>query len=431
MNARACVTTAKGTAAIASILIEGPDAPAILANIFKSNTAKKPDLKPGDVRVGDITNNNQIVDHVVIACKAGDSFEICCHGNPLIVEAIMRLLGTGGAQLVTVEEIVREKFAAESKNTIAAEAKLQQLKAITVEGVRIIAHQAQAGLAQTARKWLSDLDSLTLKNSNKTRLVIPSEADVIPSEAEESAKTTPRSGSSYSSPVLSECMRQIAGECKEILARTQTAKLIIDGCKAVIAGPPNSGKSTLLNCLAGRQKAIVTDIAGTTRDWVSAACRMGPLVVEFVDTAGLDETLTAKDSIDYQARKKTSELLSECDIILFVIDATKPQPIQPIQTDKPLIAILNKSDLPTAISDKNTTFDAANMVRISAKTGDGIDELTDRIQTVLGVSGLKSSVSTCFTNRQRRLVAQIAQAKSLSGAKSLIVELLIGPISVT
>ncbi len=387
MNARACVTTAKGTAAIACILIEGPDAPAILAKIFKSTSAKKPDFIPGDVCVGDITDNNQIVDHVVVACKAPDSFEICCHGNPLIVEAIMRLLGAGGAQLVAAEEIVTEKFAAESKNAIAAEAKLQQLKAATVEGVRIIAHQSHAGLAETARNWLSDFDSLNLE--------------------------------------------QIAGECKEILARSQTAKLIIDGCKAVIAGPPNSGKSTLLNCLAGRQKAIVTDIAGTTRDWVSATCRMPPLVVEFIDTAGLDETLTAKDSIDYQAHKKTSELISGCDLILFVIDASKPGPIEPIQTDKSVILVLNKSDLPTTISDKNTTFDTAQMVRISAKTGNGIDELTNTIQTVLDISGFNLSVSTCFTNRQRRLVAQIAQAKSLSDAKSLIAELLTGPISVT
>ncbi len=130
-------------------------------------------------------------------------------------------------------------------------------------------------------------------------------------------------------------------------------------------------------------------------------------------------------------KKKTSQLLSNCDLILFVIDATKPQPILPIQTDKPLIAILNKSDLPTAISDKNTTFDAAQMVRISAKTGDGIEDLADNIQAVLDVSGFNPSAPTCFTDRQRRLVAQIAQAKSLSDAKSLIAELLTGPISVT
>ncbi len=386
MNARACVTTAKGTAAIASILIEGPDAPAILANIFKSTTGKKSDFIPGDVRVGDITDNNQIVDHVVVACNAGDSFEICCHGNPLIVEAIMRLLATGGAQLVTAEEIVTEKFAAQSKNAIAAESKLQQLKAATVEGVRIIAHQAHAGLAQTARNWLSGFDSLALG--------------------------------------------QIAGECKEILARSRTAKLIIDGCKAVIAGPPNSGKSTLLNCLAGRQKAIVTDIAGTTRDWVSATCRMRPLLVEFVDTAGLDETLTPKNSIDYQAQKKTSDLLSHCDIILFVIDASKPQPIQPIQTDKPLITVLNKSDLPTAISDENTTFDAARSVRISAKTGDGIDDLTDRIQTVLGVSGFGPLQTVCFTDRQVALLKQLAAAGNKTQAKPLITELLNSRLSV-
>ena len=386
MNARACVTTAKGTAAIAAILIEGPAAPGILANIFKTNSAKKTDLIPGDVRVGDITDNDQTVDHVVVACNGPDSFEICCHGNPLIVEAIMRLLAGGGAQLITAEEIAAEKFAAESKNTIAAEAKLQQLKAATVEGVRIIAHQMNAGLAQTARNWLSNLDSLNRE--------------------------------------------QIAGECKEILARSQTAKLIIDGCKAVIAGPPNSGKSTLLNCLAGKQKAIVTDIAGTTRDWVSAECRIGSLVVEFIDTAGLDKTLTQTDSIDRQAQNKTSDLLSHCDLILFVIDASQPQPIEPIQTDKPIITILNKSDLATAISDKETAFDAANMVRISAKTGDGIDELTDGIQMVLGVSGFGPLQTVCFTDRQVALLKQLAAAGNKTQAKPLITELLNGRLSV-
>lgn len=379
MNARACVTTAKGTAAIASILIEGPGAGAILAKIFKSATAKKLDLLPGNLHVGDITDNNQTVDHVVVACNGPDSFEICCHGNPLIVEAIMRLLATAGAQLTTAEEILTEKFTAESKNAIAAESKLQQLKAATVEGVRIIAHQSSASLAHTAGKWLSNLDSLTLE--------------------------------------------QIAGECKEILARSQTAKLIIDGCKAVIAGPPNSGKSTLLNCLAGRQKAIVTDIAGTTRDWVSAECRIGPLVVEFIDTAGQGETLAPKDGIDRQAQNKASDLLSGCDLILFVIDTSRPGPIQPIQTDKPLIVIGNKSDLATAIC-------TANTVQISAKTGNGIDELTDRIQTVLGVSGFGPLQTVCFTDRQVALLKQLAAAGNKMQAKPLITELLNGRLSV-
>ncbi|GAF97310.1 unnamed protein product, partial [marine sediment metagenome] len=102
-------------------------------------------------------------------------------------------------------------------------------------------------------------------------------------------------------------------------------------------------------------------------------------------------------------------------------------PIHPIQTGKPVIPVLNKSDLPTAISDKNTTFDATNMVPISAKTGEGIDELTDRIQTVLGVSNFDPTLPVCFTQRQELLLERLAAPKPAAQAKKLIKELLWGP----
>ncbi|MCD6395055.1 MAG: 50S ribosome-binding GTPase, partial [Planctomycetes bacterium] len=170
----------------------------------------------------------------------------------------------------------------------------------------------------------------------------------------------------------------------------------------------------------------VTDIAGATRDWISTTCQIPPLVVEFIDTAGLDDTLAPKGGIDRQAQKKTSELLSRCDLILFVIDASRPGPIQPIQTDKPLITILNKSDLATASSDDNTPFDTAHTVQISAKTGNGIDKLTGRIQTVLGVSNLDPTLPVCFTQRQELLLERLSAPNHAAQAKKLITELLFG-----
>jgi len=421
MNVRACVTTAKGTAAIAAVAVEGAGSRAILARIFRPGAGKTADFGPGDICVGDIVDGDRVIDHVVVACKSPNSFEICCHGNPLIVEMVMRLLNSEGAALVTVGQVVMEKFAAESDSSIATEAKFHQLKAATVEGVRIIAHQGRAGLARTARNWLAGLDALNGQ---------PDEDGLCDSSAEPTPLSFARQGGCRRHQNADGTLRQIAHQCEEILARSRTARLIISGCKAVIAGAPNSGKSTLLNCLAGRPKAIVTDVAGTTRDWVSATCRMGPVLIEFIDTAGLDTSPAQGNTVDLIAQRKTAQLLADCDIVVYVVDASRPGPVVPIQTDKPVICVLNKSDLPAAETRRNRPVDTARLVRISAKTGDGIEELADGIQAVLDVSGFDPCAPVCFTDRQRRLVARIARAQSTAEAKSLTAELLTGSLSV-
>lgn len=378
MSLRACVTTAKGAAAIASIYLTGDNAHAIIKAIFQSPSSDDLHYDTGEILVGNIIDGNRIIDHAVVACLDDDSFEISCHGNPLIVEMIMKLLEDKGAQLVTAEEILKEHIASESKNAIATEAKLHQLKAVTIEGVKIIANQLNTGLKKTVSNWLANFDSLSLE--------------------------------------------QIANESKAILTRSHTAKLIINGCKAVLAGPPNSGKSTLLNCLAGKQKAIVTDVAGTTRDWVTATCRIGPILIELADTAGLDEKLK-ETTIDHKAQQKTTQLLTDCDLILWVIDGSRAADIEMIETDKPVLVILNKSDLGCVV-------DYHPAVQISAETGDGIEGLAEAIQEILEVSGFDLSAAVCFTPRQVELLSNLTEAIDKTTANSIITELLTGPLSV-
>lgn len=378
MNARACVTTAKGTAAISSVHLTGDDAPAIIKAIFQHPFPNDRNYEAGGILVGNIIDGDRIIDHAVVACLEPDRFEISCHGNPLIVEMLMKLLEQKGAKLVSAEEILKEDIAGESENAITAEAKLHQLKAVSIEGVKIIANQLDTGLQKTVKSWLVNFDSLTVD--------------------------------------------QIANESKEILTVSQTAKLIINGCKAVITGPPNSGKSTLFNCLAGKQKAIVTDIAGTTRDWVTATCRIAPLLVELIDTAGLDEILTTIN-IDHKAQQKTTQLLADCDMILHVIDGSAAADIKMIETDKPVLTILNKSDLGCVV-------DCPSAVRISAQTGQGIEALTAKIQEISGVCTFDSSAAVCFTARQFELLTRLTGPNDKTTAKSIITELLTGLVSV-
>ncbi|GAI47024.1 unnamed protein product, partial [marine sediment metagenome] len=157
---------------------------------------------------------------------------------------------------------------------------------------------------------------------------------------------------------------------------SQTAKLIIAGCTMVIAGPPNSGKSTLLNCICGKQKAIVTDIKGTTRDWVSAKCQIGSLSAELIDTAGLDEKLAAtpENILAKKSQEKTARILEQADLVLLVLDNSQPidqldgRLIEKItgklvlsEAEGKILTVLNKSDLPAKLN-------AAKLPQIFADT---------------------------------------------------------------
>lgn len=384
MKTLATVTTAKGTAAISSIQLLGTGAGAIIEKIFEPDEGKKCTLETGNILVGNIVDGGQIVDHVVVGCEGRGDYSISCHGNPIIVEMIMKLLKDKGAELITVEKLLEAKFADEDTNTIVQECKLAQLKTVTLEGVRLIANQAGTGLNRTATNWLEGRS-----------------------------------------------LEKIKTQCKQILEDSVTAGLIIAGAKVVIAGPPNSGKSTLLNCLCGRTKAIVTDIAGTTRDWVGARCRTESLLMELIDTAGLEEEISGRNDIDKESQKRAAGLLTDCDVVLFVLDGStaEKQEIK-FQRRKKVIVVLNKSDIGCELDEGQLGLELDGCVRISAKTGQGIDELSETIRRVLGVAGFDLTKAVCFTQRQKRLLDRLLGAKNASQAESAITELLNGPVCI-
>ena len=394
MTAFAAVMTGKGTGAISTIQVLGDTAEAVINKIFKPAGGKPAAYQTGKIFLGTIVDGPEAIDEVVIGCEGPNSFAIHCHGNPLINEMIMQLLRQHGAELLTTDQLLTKSLAAQKHiNTIELEAKLAQTRAKTLQGTKIIEYQINSGISKKAAQWLKNTDIISIE--------------------------------------------QVKADAEQILENSRTAKLIITGCKAAIIGPPNTGKSTLLNCLAGRQKAIVTDIKGTTRDWVSAQCKIGPLSVELIDTAGLDEELAAEPErvVEKASQQKTTKILEEVDLVLLVLDNSRPvdqldaRLIHKI-TGKQLLTVLNKSDLPARLDTGKLPKILAYKVQISAKFETGIEDLTRKIQQLAGVAEFDLYTTVCFTDRQESLLKQLKNAKSKEQAASIITELLNGQLPV-
>ncbi len=376
------LTTAKSVAAISSIQIVGENSADIIKSIFRPIDKKSIDISEEQILHGFISDGERDIDEVVIGCEGKGSFSINCHGNPLIVENILELLKKHKARITAPQEILtylsRQKY---EDNTIAIEAYSAITESATLDGVKIIAYQTKMGLLQTLQWWLKNLNVLELDD--------------------------------------------IKAGAERILNDSKIAELFIKGAKIVIAGPPNSGKSTLFNYLCGKEKAIVTDIAGTTRDWLSAKIRLKKIIVEFFDTAGMDETLSGKDAVDAESQKQAALLIEIADLVLFVLDSRfrgndKPRQSVGGANHRRIneLVVFNKCDLV-----KDLSFEG---LKISAKTGSGINVLIEKIEQALGVWDFDMKKTVCFTDRQRKVLEQIIAAKRKQQIERLITELLKG-----
>jgi len=391
MSIFAAVMTGQGTGAISTIQLFGDKAEGVLKKIFKPVSTKPVTFELGQILLGTICNGDRTIDQVTIGCEGENNFTINCHGNPLIVEMIMKLLQEQNVKPIAAQQLIVKILSSDkSLNTIAIEAVLAQAEAKTLEGAKIIANQVDAGLTEKAAQWLDNIN------------------DIPPG--------------------------QIAADAEKILKTSQTAKLIIEGLTAVIAGPPNTGKSTLLNYLAGKPKAIVTDIKGTTRDYVTAQCVLSPLCIEFIDTAGLDDEFAA-NKIEKSAQEKSFAILEKADLVLVVLDNSQTKnalgkKLLKKIADKKTITILNKCDLPAKFDPAGLPEALAGTIKISAKAGTGIENMLKKIRQNSGTADFDLQSPVCFTDRQKNLLQKLTSAKTKKLARQIISGLLNGRLCV-
>jgi tRNA modification GTPase len=381
----AAVMTGPGPGAIATIQLFGASIPPVLQQLFIPVGGKSPALETGRLFLGRVRD----VDQVTIGCEAPQTFSIHCHGNPLIVQAIVKQLEDLGVEIVSARQLLAATWTAgDTHHPIAIEARLALTTVKTIEGAALIENQVQGGLIARALQWERCLSTATPET--------------------------------------------IRHEAAQILSDSRTARLVIEGCIIALIGPPNTGKSTLLNALAGRERAIVTDTKGTTRDWVSADIHIPPLAATIIDTAGLDPVLAAAEGAIAQAAQDESiEVLQQADLVLLVLDNNRPaDQVDPATLEsligRRVVGVLNKADLPVHFSLSALPNHLQGAVPISARQCTGLRDLIAAIHQACGVAGFDLHTPIAFTPRQRILLEQLSSANSSREAQCLVAELVQG-----
>lgn len=378
MDCRAAVLTGTGTAALATLMVLGKDAESILNNVLTT-----PPPCRGHHSLCQVQDGAARIDQIVVGHETADSYALHCHGNPLIVERIMACLRARGAQLVEGKDLlpVRDTFLEGEIDHALGQTR-------TLRGASLLGAQRDHGLLPLLRRWQDD------------------------------------------APLS---LSAVQGQCQAALDRYHPARYLIEGCRMMLVGPPNSGKSTLFNRLLGINKSIVAEVKGTTRDWVDGDLTLPDLHLHLFDTPGLDSHLTqhANGHLDRAAQDQALALFEQTDLYLLVLDnSTSAAPDRSLPMDKlpvsKTLVVLNKSDLPARL-DTGVYRRYAHIHRISAVQDAGLGSLIDGIRSLSGVKELELRPPAPFTSRQRDLLTALIQTTGVSQAQSLVRELLYGP----
>lgn len=389
-NTICAIATAPG-GAIGIIRVSGNDSIRIADRIFQPKGKDKSPLterKAYTLTFGNITdaeNGNEIVDEVLVSIfraphsyTGEDSVEISCHGSRFIMQRIMQLLISAGCRAAGPGEYTQRAFLNGKMDLSQAEAVADLIAADSTAAHRIAMNQMRGGFS-------SELDRLRSELLHLTSLM---ELELDFSDHEE-LEFADRGELSTVAAKISDTIMQLSDSFK-------VGNAIKNGVPVAIVGETNAGKSTLLNLLLGEERAIVSDIHGTTRDTIEDTAEIGGISFRFIDTAGIRDT---EDRIESIGIERTMKKISQADIILMVIDPTAPTDqytdlapkILPLCEGKTVIVVVNKSDIAataaSSIIDSNDTDNHLNIkqIHISAKTGDGTDKLRSLLCSCSGV----------------------------------------------
>ena len=405
----AAIATASGNSGIGIIRVSGDEAIEIVDKIFKSvNSDKKlVNVKSHTINYGHIVDNDKVIDEVLVSVMNGphsytgeDVVEINCHGGMIVIRKIFEIVLKNGARTAEPGEFTKRAFLNGRMDLSQAEAVMDVINAKNEFAL-------SSSIEQLNGRVSEKIKSLRKKIIYNIAFI-------------ESALDDPEhiSIDGYSDK-LSKILEEVNGELSRLINNFDNGRIVKEGVKTVILGKPNAGKSSLLNLLLGEERAIVTDIEGTTRDTLEESINLNGVFLNLIDTAGIRDS---EDVVEQIGVNKAKELAEKSDLVIFVADASKEldendKEIINLIKDKQAIVLLNKSDLGTIINEKNVSeFDNKPVITFSAKTGDGLDELENKIRDLFYEGKVKYNDELYITNAR--------QKESLINAKNSIEEVI-------
>ena len=358
--------------AIAVVRVSGREAFALCDRVFRS---RKP-LAEADgytVHYGEIMDGDRIVDDVLAAVfraphsyTGEDSVEISCHGSSYIVSEILRLLTAAGGRMAQPGEFTIRAYLAGKLDLSQAEAVADTIAASSRAAHALASTQMRGG-------YSDELERLRDKLLNLTSL-LELELDFSEEDVEFADRTA-----------LRETMQRIGAEIDRLRSSFSLGNAIKEGVAVAIAGAPNVGKSTLLNRLLNEERAMVSEIAGTTRDVIEERANIGGILFRFLDTAGIRST---DDRLERMGIERTMESIRRAQLVIHLIDASAltaavPEPDFTLRPDQKLLTVANKIDRAPA----SLTL-PENVIGISAKQGTGLDRLCEALRRAVDTDAL-------------------------------------------
>lgn len=406
------IATSASLSSISVIRLSGEDALAVTDRIFRGINARPLlDIRPFSIRYGHILNTDgSVIDEVLVSYfKAPKSYtgedvvEISCHGGPLPVRRILERILEHGVRLAQPGEFTKRAFLNGRIDLSQAEAVMDIIESRTDAALRSANDQSRGSLS---RRILEMRDSL-MNVMAKIEVTLDFPDDDL---------------DRASDLVLADELEVIRDAVAKLLATSEKGKLLREGLKVVIAGKPNVGKSSLLNVLLDEQRAIVTEIPGTTRDVIEEYINLEGIPLRLTDTAGIRETRDLVETIGVERSKQSIE---EADLIILVLDLSRhlseeDHDLLDITKDRKRIILLNKEDLPKIADVPVSILEEASV--ISALNNFGLDRLRERIRemTLGAAAGFDETLVTGARHKEALMKAEQSLEEAVAAIRQSI-----------
>jgi tRNA modification GTPase len=398
------IATAPSNSAISIIRLSGSDAIEIANNVFKGKNLNK--VKSHTIHYGYIHNDNDIIDEVLVSVfKSPKTFtredvvEINCHGGIYVTNKVLELLLVKGARLAEPGEFTKRAFFNGRIDLTQAEAVIDMIESNTASSLKM----ANLGILGETKKVISEFREKILE------CLLKIEVNIDYPEYEDEEQITEE--------ILIPRLSNLQKDMEVVLQKSEVSRIIKYGVKTAIIGKPNVGKSSLLNALIREDKAIVSNIAGTTRDIVEGSINIGGIVLNLIDTAGVRDT---DDFVEKIGVEKSKKIIDEADLIMLVFDNNTPLNSDDLQLleltkDKNRIIVINKKDLESKI-DINVNDE---VLYISSFDNNDISKLENKIKKVCNYTDVTNIDSTYIGNTRQIAKLKIAKKQLDDAIESL------------